>query len=37
MQMNRLSLDTNGFSEKVENHANAVALHYMFYKLRQDS
>jgi len=22
---------TNGFSKKVENHAYAVALHYMFY------
>jgi IS1 family transposase len=31
MQMRRFTRLTNGFSKKVENHAYAVALHYMFY------
>lgn len=31
MHMRRFTRLTNGFSKKVENHACAVALHYMFY------
>jgi IS1 family transposase len=31
MGMRRFTRLTNGFSKKVENHAYAVALHYMFY------
>lgn len=31
MQMRRFTRLTNAFSKKVENHAHAVALHYMFY------
>lgn len=31
MHMRRFTRLTNGFSRKVENHACAVALHYMFY------
>ena len=31
MHMRRFTRLTNGFSKKVENHAYAVALHYMFY------
>jgi len=31
MQMRRFTRLTNGFSKKVENHAHAVALHFMFY------
>ncbi|MEX2198898.1 MAG: DDE-type integrase/transposase/recombinase [Burkholderiales bacterium] len=31
MHMRRFTRLTNGFSKKVENHAHAVALHYMFY------
>lgn len=31
MHMRRFTRLTNGFSKKVENHANAVALHFMFY------
>jgi len=31
MQMRRFTRLTNGFSKKLENHAHAVALHYMFY------
>lgn len=29
--MRRFTRLTNGFSKKVENHAHAVALHYMYY------
>jgi IS1 family transposase len=31
MHMRRFTRLTNGFSKKVENHACAIALHYMFY------
>lgn len=31
MHMRRFTRLTNGFSKKVENHAHAVALHFMFY------
>jgi len=31
MHMRRFTRLTNGFSKKIENHACAVALHYMFY------
>ena len=31
MQMRRFTHLTNGFSKKVEPHANAVALHFMYY------
>jgi IS1 family transposase len=31
MQIRRFTRLTNAFSKKVENHAHAVALHYMFY------
>jgi IS1 family transposase len=31
MQMRRFTRLTNAFSKKVENHAHAVALHFMFY------
>jgi IS1 family transposase len=31
MQMRRFTRLTNAFSKKIENHAHAVALHYMFY------
>jgi len=31
MQIRRFTRLTNGFSKKVENHAHAVAIHYMFY------
>ena len=31
MHMRRFTRLTNGFSKKVENHANAVALHFTFY------
>ena len=31
MSMRRFSRLTNGFSKKLENHATAVALHYMHY------
>lgn len=33
MNMRRLTRLTNAFSKKVENHAAAVALHYMYYNL----
>ncbi len=29
--MRRFTRLTNGFSKKIENHANAVALHFMYY------
>jgi len=29
--MRRFTRLTNGFSKKIENHAHAIALHYMFY------
>ena len=31
MQMRRFTRLTSAFSEKVENHAHAVALHFMYY------
>src|SRR5258706_1763132 len=31
MQMRRFTRLTNAFSKKIDNHAHAVALHYMFY------
>jgi hypothetical protein len=31
MSMRRFTRLTNAFSKKVENHAHAVALHFMFY------
>jgi hypothetical protein len=31
MHMRRFTRLTNAFSKKVENHACAIALHYMFY------
>jgi IS1 family transposase len=31
MHMRRFTRLTNGFSKKVENHANAIALHFMYY------
>ena len=31
MHMRRFTRLTNGFSKKVENHAHAVALHFMYY------
>jgi hypothetical protein len=31
MGMRRFTRLTNGFSKKVENHAHAIALHYMYY------
>jgi IS1 transposase len=31
MSIRRFTRLTNGFSKKVENHAHAVALHFMFY------
>jgi len=31
MQMRRFTRLTNAFSKKVENHAHAVALHFMYY------
>jgi len=31
MNMRRFTRLTNGFSKKAENHAHAVALHYMHY------
>lgn len=31
MHMRRFTRLTNGFSKKIENHAHAVALHFMFY------
>jgi IS1 family transposase len=33
MHMRRFTRLTNGFSKKVENHANAVALHFAYYNL----
>ena len=34
MRMRRFTRLTNGFSKKVENHAHAVALHFMLLQLR---
>jgi len=31
MSMRRFTRLTNGFSKKAENHAHAVAIHYMYY------
>jgi hypothetical protein len=31
MSMRRFTRLTNGFSKKVENHAHAISLHYMYY------
>jgi hypothetical protein len=31
MGMSRFTRLTNGFSKKVENHAHALALHFMYY------
>lgn len=31
MGIKRFARLSNGFSKKVENHAHAVAMHYMFY------
>ena len=31
MHMRRFTRLTNGFSKKVENHAHAISLHFMFY------
>jgi hypothetical protein len=31
MSMRRFTRLTNGFSKKVENHAAAIALHFMYY------
>jgi hypothetical protein len=31
MHMRRFTRLTNGFSKKAENHAHAVALHFMYY------
>src|SRR6266851_10147378 len=31
MSIRRFTRRTNGFSKKIENHANAVALHFMYY------
>jgi hypothetical protein len=31
MSMRRFTRLTNGFSKKIENHAHAVALHFMYY------
>lgn len=31
MQMRRFTRLTNAFSKKIENHAHAVALHFMYY------
>jgi hypothetical protein len=33
MHMRRFTRLTNGFSKKVENHDNAVALHFAYYNL----
>jgi len=33
MSMRRFTRLTNGFSKKVENHAYAVALYFMYYNL----
>jgi len=33
MHMRRFTRLTNGFSKKIENHANAVSLHFAYYNL----
>jgi len=35
MRMRRFTRSTNGFSKKIENHAAAVALHFMYYNFCQ--
>jgi len=37
MQIRRLTRLTNAFSKKLENHKAAIALHFAFYNLLQDS
>jgi len=36
MHMRRFTRLTNGFSKKIENHANAVALHFAYYNFVRD-